>query len=397
MWRSIKNFIHLLEAMLANALYGFPAKKLKVIAITGTDGKTTTASLLYHILKTAGKNVALISTVAAYIGEEEIDTGFHVTNPSSFALQRLLRKIVAARMEFVILETTSHGIDQNRNWGIKPELAAVTNVTHEHLDYHKTFDQYLKTKAKLLISADHAFLNADAKESFESLQRILKQRKTVFSVVSLEGMPNKIMRVARKRFGDENYNFENVAVAADMTKEIVTSEDIVKAIKTFPGVRGRMEEIPNDRGLTIIVDFAHTPNALEQALKAIRKKMTSGKLIVVFGCAGLRDIGKRPKMGKIAGEHSDLAIFTAEDPRAEDIWTIINQMKSGVTGNHDKIVSIADRYNAIQFAIDKLAKANDTILITGKGHEKSMNLGGKEYDWSDQEAVKKVLLGEAHF
>lgn len=400
MWRRIKNFAHLLEAIVANAIFGFPSSKLKVLAITGTDGKTTTSTLLYHILKTAGKNVALISTVAAYVGDTEIDTGFHVTNPSSFALQRLLRKIASKNIEFVVLEITSHGIDQNRNWGIHPLIGAITNVTHEHLDYHKTYENYLETKAKLLLASKTAVLNKDAQDSYEKLLRIVKKAGIPFEPVSVKAMPSKITRAARRRFGQEAYNLENVSVAAGIVKQLLVNEqDIAEAVKTFPGVKGRMEEIANERGIKIIVDFAHTPNALSQALTTLRKEMGEGKgrLISVFGCAGLRDHTKRPIMGKIAADIADLAIFTAEDPRTEDVWTIINQMKSGVESGHDKIVSIADRYEAISFALNKFAKPGDVIAITGKGHEKSMNFAGTEYPWSDQEAVKKVLLGEEHF
>ncbi len=370
-----------------------------MLAITGTDGKTTTSTLLYHILKSAGKNVALISTVAAYIGDEEIDTGFHVTNPSSFALQRILKKVADKGMEFVVLEITSHGIDQNRNWGIHPEVAGITNVTHEHLDYHKSFDNYLATKDKLLIGSNYGVLNKDAAESYEKLLRILKQAGTPHDVVSIKGLSTKVMRAARRRFGQETYNFENVALAAGFCRRLGVGEEVVAlALKSFPGVKGRMEEIANDRGIKIIVDFAHTPNALERALATLKAEMgnKSGRLISVFGCAGLRDISKRPMMGKIATQIADLAVFTAEDPRSEDIWTIINQMKSGVTSGHDKIVSMADRYQAISFAVSQ-AKPGDVIAITGKGHEKSMNIAGTEYPWSDQEAVKKVLLGEQQF
>lgn len=402
MWRSIKNKAHLLEAILANVLYGFPSRRLKVIAITGTDGKTTTSTLVYHVLKSAGKNVALISTVAAFIGDEEIDTGFHVTNPSPFALQRLLSKVASKGMEYVVLEVTSHGIDQNRNWGITPEVAAITNVTHEHLDYHKTFDNYLETKAKLLVGSGMAILNQDAQGSYEQLLRIMKRNNVEITTVSAKTLPAKVLRAAKQRFGQETYNFENTAIALGIAKAVgVNDAEVASALKTFPGVKGRMEVIPNEIGLQIIVDFAHTPNALERALTTLKSKTRSGKkqgrLISIFGCAGLRDVTKRPLMGEIASRLSDLTVFTAEDPRTEDIWTIINQMKSGVVRGHDKIVSIEDRFKAIEFAIKKLAQSGDVILITGKGHERSMNLGHGETPWSDQEAVQKILRNEDHF
>lgn len=394
--RRVKNVGHLMEAVGANLLYGFPSKKLRVIAITGTDGKTTSTTLTYEVLKKAGKKVALISTVAAYIGEEEIDTGFHVTNPSPFALQKLLSRCAREGMEFVVLEMTSHGIDQYRNWGIHPEIAGITNVTHEHLDYHKTYDNYLRTKATLLTGAGFALINADAKDSVSPLETIVKESGVPFMMYSVGKLPSVIKKACEKRFGSQQYNFENVALVEAIASKLEIEVSVVKgAIEKFPGVKGRMETIQNKSGIHVIVDFAHTPNALDVALHAARATMKSkgskGKLIVVFGCAGLRDIGKRPLMGDIATRLADMAVFTAEDPRTEDIWSILNQMKSGVKVHHDRVVSVPDRFEAIQFALTKLAKKGDTVIMCGKGHEQSMCYGTVETPWSDQEAVRKIL------
>ncbi len=405
MLRSIKNFYHLGQAVAANCLYGFPSRKLSVIAITGTDGKTTTTTLLYHILKDAGYKVALISTVAAYIGAEEIDTGFHVTTPSPFSLQRLLKRIADARMEYVILEVTSHGIDQNRVWGIKPTLAAITNVTHEHLDYHSSYDEYLATKAKLLTATPHVFINSDAKESAILLEEILRQRGYIektddsahdapdFEKVAVKKLSGSMRDVLKRRFGTEAYNFENAAVATTIAATLgVKEKSMHRSIEKFPGVPGRMQEVAKAKGVRFIVDFAHTPAALEQALSAlVPSGKRHGRVIVVFGCAGLRDHTKRPMMGEIASRLADLVVLTAEDPRTEDVWAIISQIKSGVpTGAHSRIVSIPDRREAIAFAYQHLAKSSDTILITGKGHEKSMCYGTVEYPWSDSQAVGEL-------
>jgi UDP-N-acetylmuramoyl-L-alanyl-D-glutamate--2,6-diaminopimelate ligase len=396
MLRTLKNYGHLVQAVVANFVYGFPSKKLNVICVTGTDGKTTTSTLIYHLLKKANKKVALISTVAAYIGEEEIDTGFHVTLPSSFALQKLLQKIASKGMEYVVLEITSHGIDQYRNWGITPELAGITNVTHEHLDYHKTYDTYLQVKASLLTSSKYAFINQDASQSYAKLKNILRGAKTPFDSYSIKRFPQHILQTVKKRFGEERYNYENAALAFAISRKLEIKDEVFKeAIRSFPGVKGRMEEIKNKSGIKVIVDFAHTPFALEQALQAVKsqemKKGGKGKIIVIFGCAGLRDIRKRPLMGGIASRLADYAIFTAEDPRSEDVWSIIHQMKSGVKTNHNRIMSVADRGEAIEYALTKLAKKGDTVIITGKGHERSMCYGSVEKPWSDQDAVKKIL------
>ncbi len=392
MLQQMKNLYHLLEAIVANIWYGFPAKKLKVIAITGTDGKTTTSTLVYAMLKAAGKKVALISTVAAFIGSDEIDTGFHVTTPSSFALQRLLKKISKHNMEYVVLETTSHGIDQNRVWGITPYIAAITNVTHEHLDYHKTFEKYVETKSRLLRLATHAILNEDAEESYTLLADLLKDHGYVTTTAA--ELSVLVKKATEKRFGAQQYNFENVAIAVKILSLLEISEKpIIKAITEFAGVPGRMQQVSTAHGVRWIVDFAHTPAALEQALKAVQADVKKdGRVIVIFGCAGLRDHTKRPLMGAIAGELADIVILTAEDPRTEDVWAIIAQIKSGVKSTHvAKIISIPDRGQAIEFASTKLARPGDTILVTGKGHEKSMCYGDVEYPWNDAEAIKKTI------
>lgn len=392
--QQLKNIYHLIEAILANIIFGFPSRKLKIIAITGTDGKTTTSTLLYHILQSAGKKVALISTVAAYIGDEEIDTGFHVTTPSSFALQKLLFRIVRENMEYVVMEVTSHGIDQNRVWGITPSIAGITNVTHEHLDYHKTYDRYLTTKAQLLLRAQSSFLNMDAIESFEKLKTILESAHHAYETYNTHTLHKNIAAAVRKRFGTQQYNFENAALASAVARKLDISEKTVaNAIIQFRGVPGRMQSIPNRLGFHIIVDFAHTPHALEEALQALTNKKShkNGKVIVIFGCAGLRDHTKRPLMGDIATRLADYVILTAEDPRTEPVESIIYQIKSGIKTGHNKVISFPDRFAAIHYALTQLAKKGDTVIVTGKGHEKSMCFGTTEYPWNDADAIENIL------
>lgn len=403
----VKNYYHLIQAIVANILNGFPSKKLTVISITGTDGKTTTSTLLYQMIKASGRKVALISTVAAKIGDAEIDTGFHVTTPSSFALQKLLQEIVQKKMEYVVIETTSHGIDQNRVWGIVPTYAAITNVTHEHLDYHKTYERYVHTKAKLLTQSSIAYINGDATESAILLEDIVKKngmvqrqpgmiepdvRSKKYQIINAKDLPVHVEKATRERFGHEHYNYENVAIAHAIARDLgIKEKAIVSAIQKFPGVPGRMQEVTKSRGVRCIVDFAHTPAALEQALKSVKDTKSKGKVIVVFGCAGLRDHTKRPLMGEIASRLADFVVLTAEDPRTEDVWSIISQIKSGVrAGNHSKISSIPDRTDAIRFAYTTLAHPGDTILVTGKGHEKSMCFGNVEYPYNDPDTIVRI-------
>ncbi len=389
--RKINHFFRSLwfKAIPAAIYYGFPGKKLLVYGITGTDGKTTSSTLLYHVLKTAGYKVALISTVAAFIGDEEIDTGFHVTSPEPWAVQKLLRTCLQKGVEHVVLEVTSHGIFQFRVWGIDFALAGLTNITPEHLDYFETYDDYAKTKGEWLLGAKQAVLN-ESDRSFPLLRSMFQQRRKAFLTYSQELDQSAIDRIITAKF-DQPYNHWNAKLVLTMARKLgIADEVFIESIKTFPGVRGRMQSIPNTRGLEIVVDFAHTPNGLTQALTALRPKAQKN-LIAVFGCAGLRDRTKRAPMGKIAAEIADLCIFTAEDPRTEDLQVILRQMKEGVAEpNHRKIVTIPDRKAAIAFALSQ-AKRGDVIGIFGKGHEKSFSVGKKEYPWSDQEVVAQLL------
>lgn len=378
----------------AQLKYGFPARKLTILTITGTDGKTTSSTMLYHILKESGYPVALLSTVAAYVGNEEIDTGLHVTSPDPRQLHKILRDMVRQGVKYVVLEVTSHGAYQQRVWGIKPELAGVTNITNEHLDYHVSYQEYLKAKAIILKKARKAFINADD-SSHGKLHRLLKQAKVkTHSYSAQESLFPKIKTILRQKF-PEAYNQQNGILVYHMAKELgVSNADFIKHIATFPGVKGRMQSIPNNLGLRLIVDFAHTPNGLLQALTALRESKTSSRqnLIAVYGAAGLRDFIKRPVMGKVGAELADLVVLTAEDPRTENLWSIIRQMKDGVVTGHHKVISIADRREAIEFAIKKLAKKGDIVAIFGKGHEQSMCYGTTEFPWSDIDVAKQ--LGE---
>lgn len=384
--RSLKNYYHWIQAEYAYHRYRRPSRKLTIIGVTGTDGKTTTSTLIYHILNTAGYKVALISTVAAYIGDQVIHTGFHVTTPNSSALQSLLHNIVTKDYTHVVIEATSHGLDQHRLLGINPHTAVYTNISHEHLDYHKTYQNYVQAKAKLMQGASHIVLNKQDK-SFAYLKPFIPSSAQVHTYPITN---DTVLSVINQQFPEE-YNQQN-AQAAALTAQIhdVTTSDIIKGIKTFAGIPGRMERVARYKGAQIIVDFAHTPNALLHALTALKPR-TTNRLISVFGSAGLRDRQKRPSMANISSGIADLTILTAEDPRTEDVDVIIQQMKDGVTQNHNKVISINNRFEAIKFTL-KIAKKGDVIGIFGKGHEQSMNIDGlKEIPWSDKEVIQKLI------
>lgn len=372
----------------------FPQRKLKIIAITGTDGKTTSSTLLYHILKTAGKKVGLISTVAAYIGEDESDTGFHVTAPQPKQLYQFMAQMVKDGYEYLILETTSHGIYQYRNWGIHPLIAGLTNISPEHLDYHVNYDNYVAAKAELLKSAKTAVINNDD-ESAPRLRRILRDTKTqVVTYAPGDRLPKVIQQAANERFS-EAFNQTNVRLVTAIAELLeIDPKAIAEGIQSFPPIPGRMEYIKNNRKLQIVVDFAHTPQGLEAALTTLRKELKPGKkLIAVFGCASQRDRSKRPVMTEIAVRLTDLVVLTAEDPRYEDIWSIIREMKEQLITGQNKIASVADRGQAIAFAL-KQAQAGDAVGVFGKGHEQSMSYFGVEYPWSDQAVIKEILAGK---
>lgn len=392
---SLKRPYHMVKTGIINGLraeltYGFPARKLTILTVTGTDGKTTSSTMLYEVLKAAGIKVALLSTVAAYLGETQIDTGFHVTSPQPSDLQDFMRRMVDGGYTHLVLEVTSHGAYQFRTWGITPTVSGVTNVAHEHLDYHLDYDRYVQAKSLILKKAPIIVLNADD-ASYYKLLDLLPANRTIITYSSSTILPKKVSTAISKRF-PELYNQQNARLVYAMARAAhVQDVDFIAGIRSFRGIPGRMEYVKTKLPFTTIVDFAHTPQGLEAALKAIRKNVPKGnKLIAVFGCAGLRDFKKRPIMGKIGANLADICVFTAEDPRTEDIWSILRQMKEQLVSGHSKVISIADRKAAIDFSMRKLAKKGDSIVIFGKGHEQSMCYGTTEYPWSDQDAVKEI-------
>lgn len=383
----IKKLANYFRGVSANLIYNNPSKKLKVIGITGTDGKTTTSNIIYHILQSSGIKTGLVSTVNAKIGKNEYDTGFHVTNPGSFQLQKLLNKMVENNLKYAVLEVTSHGLDQSRNFGIKFDIGVLTNITHEHLDYHKTFENYVKAKAKLFQNSKINIINSDY---FKFFKKYINTNQKVI-LYNQKSVNSSLLHAVNAKF-KEDYNVLNAIAAILVAKEVgISDSKIINSIKTFKGVEGRMQEIKNKLGIKLIVDFAHTPNALESLLTALtNNKKNKSRIITVFGCAGERDVKKRPMMGEISTRLSDISVFTAEDPRHEDVNEIIRQMKHGVKKKNAIVFEIPDRFEAVKYAIE-IAKKGDIVVICGKGHEKSMNFDGVEMPWSDMKIILKLL------
>ncbi|TAH51675.1 MAG: UDP-N-acetylmuramoyl-L-alanyl-D-glutamate--2,6-diaminopimelate ligase [Chloroflexota bacterium] len=420
-------------AHLSAALHNFPSRNLRVIGVTGTDGKTTTSTLIENILLAAGHSVGTITTVGARIGGQEMDTGFHTTTPDAPDIQNYLAQMVEQGTEYAVIESTSHGLAQHRLDAIDFDIAVVTNITHEHLDIHGSWENYRDAKAMLfraLMNSSRkprttkvAVLNADdnLRGVFDFLRQVPSDEKIVYSQSSIENRKSKIenetwisardishtangltftmdspfgeLQISSPLIG--RYNISNIlaATGAAIARRI-PFDAISQGVKFTRGIVGRMERIENARGLNVIVDFAHTPYALESALKTARE-LTHGRVIAVFGCAGLRDVQKRAWMGEIAGTHADITIITAEDPRTEPLTQINSQIAAGLhkaNRKQDKnYFIIDDRADAIHFAINQIAEPNDVVILCGKGHERSMCFGTTEYAWSDQEAARRAL------
>jgi UDP-N-acetylmuramoyl-L-alanyl-D-glutamate--2,6-diaminopimelate ligase len=388
--QSLKNKIHLIQAIFWDVFYLFPSKKLKIIGVTGTDGKTTTSFLIYQILKLTGKKVSLISTTGAYIGRKEIETGLHTTTPESRTLQKLIVDAKNAGSEFLVIEVTSHGLDQHRLWGISFYISVLTNITHEHLDYHQTMEKYALAKAKLFNRSKVAVIN----KKYHKFVHFVKNKKLEVNFVSPSSLPHNLKKAVYKKF-TQGYNRENLALAIVAARKLGISysqiESVIEKLKT---PEGRLDYIPNDRGIRLIVDFAHTPNALEELLKFLSKTKSGGNLIVVFGSAGERDKTKRPLMGKVAAKFADKIVLTAEDPRTDSVSEINSQIKRGIKGLRAEVFEIEHRGKAIYFAINDLAKKGDTVVVCGKGHEESMCFDCSEYSWSERKAVLYALAGK---
>lgn len=405
MWQELKNYYHLISAVMAAFYYGFPGKKLKVIGVTGTDGKTTTTHLIQHILKAAHKKSSMISSIFAEISGDTYETGFHVTSPNEWMLQNFLKKALIAGDEFMVLEVTSHALDQYRVWGINFVIGVLTNITHEHFDYHKTFLNYLKTKEKLLKHAEVAVINKDD-SSYKFLNRKSFKDIVTYAIGESADITPNNFKFESPLPGEYN-KYNSLAAVAACRILGIDDETIKKGLLSFKGVKGRFEEIKLLKDTRIIIDFAHTPNAIDKVLSTIKPDV-SGKLIHVFGSAALRDHLKRPIMGEKSAVYADLIVLTEEDYRTENVDEIIDEIAQGclkrgavemtsdaftkaLTKKVPVFFRIPNRQKAIEFALQKLAHKGDTVILTGKAHEGSLARGTVEYPWSEHEAVNIAL------
>jgi UDP-N-acetylmuramoyl-L-alanyl-D-glutamate--2,6-diaminopimelate ligase len=409
-------------AKISAAFYGFPARRLVMIGVTGTDGKTTTASLIYEILKACGIRAGIISTVYAVIGDRRLDTGLHVTTPEAPDIQHYLAQMTAAGINHVVLEATSHGLSQRRVAACEFDIGVVTNITHEHLDYHGSYEAYRaakgilfeglsETKPKRIGEAQGAVLNRDDR-SYEYLRKITRVPSLSYGLGSesdvraenIQHDPDGLVfdgitqgaRFPVKTFLVGTYNVLNCLAAIAATAGILSLpvESVQRGIAALTGVPGRMERIDVGQKFLAFVDFAHTPNALRRALEAGREMIRQGRVIAVFGSAGLRDRAKRRMMAQTSADLADLTILTAEDPRSESLEAILAEMASGAAERGARegkdIWRIPDRGDALRFAVS-LASPDDIVIACGKGHEQSMCFGEKEYPWDDRTALRAAL------
>lgn len=414
LFKKIEPYGHGAEAILANIIYGFPARNLKVIGVTGTDGKTTTSTLITAMLRDAGYKVGMMTTISLDLGDGPIPNPTRLTTVTSFGLQRGMKKLAKANVDWVILETTSHALAQYRVWGVPYSVVAMTNITHEHLDYHGTFENYRDAKKRLfelcnkntkglrvgVANVDdpsgELFAKAIANpvrygvEKGDLRARNVKTttKGSTFEVVT----PNGHFDIKVNLPG--SFNVYNTLAAVGVGQAVgLSDEQIAKGIASLDVVEGRMNSIDEGQSFSVIVDYAHTPVSFEKIFSEV-KPVTKGRMIVVFGSAGRRDEAKRPLQGKVAGEMCDIVVITEEDDRDQDGEQIMNQIaegaeRAGKVRNKDLFL-IHDRARAIEKAIG-IAKAGDTVLLLGKGHETSILGNFGKRDWDEAGAARTAL------
>jgi len=391
--------------IIASNFYDNPSSSLKLIGVTGTNGKTTTVTLLFQLFRAMGLKAGMLTTVRNMINSEEIPSTH--TTPDAVELNKLLRRMVDAGCKYAFMEVSSHSVVQKRIAGLEFSGGVFSNITHDHLDYHKTFDQYIKAKKTFfdqLPQSAFALVNKDDVNGIIMVQNT-KALKRSYSISSLADFN---CRVLENQFSGLQLNMDNVELWSKLigsfnaynllavySTAILLGQDkmnVLMTISTLDSVEGRFEYVRSDSGITGIVDYAHSPDALKNVLSTI-KDIRSGneQVITVVGCGGDRDSAKRPIMSKIACDLSDRVILTSDNPRSEDPESILKQMQNGIEKqNTKKTLSIVDRREAIRTAV-ALARPGDIVLVAGKGHEKYQEVNGVKYPFDDMGVLKENL------
>ncbi|HZJ78713.1 MAG TPA: UDP-N-acetylmuramoyl-L-alanyl-D-glutamate--2,6-diaminopimelate ligase [Clostridia bacterium] len=383
---------------------GNPAKKLKIIGVTGTNGKTTTCYVLKSILDSLGEKTGLMGTIKNIVGDEEYPS--HLTTPDPLEFHTLLKEMVKKGCTYCVMEVSSQALAQQRVAGIRFLAGIFTNLTQDHLDYHGSFEEYRSAKKKLFETTDLAVINLDD-DSAQFMMEDLDCRTVTYSVnmdesdytakyiqlkntgAEYELVGNSI--IGRVRFGVPGlfsvYNSMGAAVCAVELGYSFTK--VLDALANTKGVPGRLEVVPTDTNYSVVIDYAHSPGGLENILKALNE-IKKNRLITVFGCGGDRDKAKRPIMGKIAAELSDIVVITSDNPRTEDPEQIVKEVEEGTQGIRNTILIEVDRTKAIELALKK-AKENDIVLLAGKGHETYQIIKTGKIHYDEREIVRDIL------
>jgi UDP-N-acetylmuramoyl-L-alanyl-D-glutamate--2,6-diaminopimelate ligase len=403
LFRAVEPYGHLLEAVFYNLINGFPASSFKVIGVTGTNGKTTTSFLIHRMMLESGYKVGLMTTVAYGAGDNIKPQIHHMTNVAVPELMKRLKWLKGQGIEWLILETTSHALAQNRVWGIPYSVAVMTNLTHEHLDYHGTFENYRSAKVKLFKKAAAnrkglrmGIVNADD----DSAEYFLKAVPNIISYGVKKGeLMAKNIHASSNGSKFQIYSSVNDHRNMELTVNLPGSFNVYNAlaaagIAALKAVEGRMTSLNEGQPFSVIVDFAHTPDSFEKLFKDIRP-VIKGKLIVMFGSAGRRDEAKRAVQGSLAGKYADEVVITEEDDRDIDGMEIMNQIAEGAEKNgkvRDRdLFLVHNRTEAIKFALSRAKTQDDTVLLLGKGHEKTIERADGEHPWDEIGITKKLL------
>lgn len=404
---------HLVESMLMATRYGFPARKVRVIGVTGTNGKTTTSFFIQRMLHETGIKTGITTTVAYGVGSDIQRQMEHMTTTKASILQRRIRNFAKEGAEWVVIETSSHALAQNRTWGLPFEIAVLTNLTHDHLEYHGTFENYREAKRKLFKTANkhglrYGVVNADDPSADLFVSTVANSTTYGISegeLTAVDIKPSTRGTTYTAKAPDETYditvnipgefNVSNSLAAIAVGRKLgLTKEQIEKGIAALEAVEGRMNAINEGQKFQVLVDFASTPDGFEKFFSSVRP-LVKGKLVAVFGSAGRRDESKRAEQGRIAGKYADVIVATEEDDRDDDGAKILQQIAEGAQESgkvlDESLYLIPNREEAIGFAFTQVSEPDDMVVLLGKGHEKTIERVDESYPWNESEVARAAL------
>ncbi len=413
LFASIEPTGHLIESMLIATKYGFPGKKVHVIGVTGTNGKTTTSFFIQKMLTEAGIKTGITSTVAFGVGNDIQRQMEHITTAQASVLQRRLKDFASQDAEWVVVETSSHALAQNRVWGIPFEVAVLTNLTHDHLEYHGTFENYREAKRKLFKIANKnglrfGVVNADDPSAEIFANTVANATTYGIQHGDIRASNIKLSNTGSTytaKVGDDTYNISikipgefnvsNSLAALSVGRKLgLTKEQIEKGLAALESVEGRMNAIEEGQKFKVLVDFASTPDGFEKFFSSVRP-LVKGKLVAVFGSAGRRDESKRAEQGRIAGKYADIVIATEEDDRDDDGAKILRQIGEGAIESgkvkDSSLFLVPNREEAIGLAFTKVADSDDMVVLLGKGHEKTIERADGDYPWNESDVARAAL------